>query len=174
MRKPDEVPDWDAACIVIRAAADGRGPPNGARVACFGVKKGLGHNSAPVTSRSSAFCPTASISESSPRCPPRSPSPRPGSRQTSSRDRRLRRRGSIRGATSQLAGAHVVAVLEGGDGFTGTGADEIVARTEDAAGAIFWRSRYRWRPRSLGGTLPRHARWCAPEYRPSLEGAEHD
>ncbi|MHA3020778.1 zinc-binding dehydrogenase [Mycobacterium sp. BMJ-28] len=40
MRKPGEVPGWDSAGVVVRAAADGSGPGVGARVVGFGGEAG--------------------------------------------------------------------------------------------------------------------------------------
>jgi NADPH2:quinone reductase len=40
MRRPGEVPGWDTAGVVLRAAADGSGPQAGARVAGFGYSGG--------------------------------------------------------------------------------------------------------------------------------------
>ncbi|WP_418005999.1 zinc-binding dehydrogenase [Mycobacterium sp. PDNC021] len=40
MRRPGEVPGWDSAGVVVRAAADGSGPQVGARVVGFGGEAG--------------------------------------------------------------------------------------------------------------------------------------
>jgi NADPH:quinone reductase len=40
MRKPGEVPGWEAAGVVIQAAADGSGPAVGSRVVSFNGQGG--------------------------------------------------------------------------------------------------------------------------------------
>ncbi|CAN5403688.1 zinc-binding dehydrogenase [soil metagenome] len=49
MRKPGEVPGWDAAGVVTRAAADGSGPPAGTRVASFNGQGGWAQRRAVAT-----------------------------------------------------------------------------------------------------------------------------
>jgi NADPH:quinone reductase-like Zn-dependent oxidoreductase len=50
MRKPGEVPGWDSAGEVVRAAADGTGPQLGARVVGFGGEAGWAERRAVDTS----------------------------------------------------------------------------------------------------------------------------
>lgn len=49
MRRPGEVPGWDSAGVVVQAAADGSGPPEGARVVGFSGEAGWAERRAVAT-----------------------------------------------------------------------------------------------------------------------------
>ena len=138
MRKPGEVPGWDAAGVVVQTAADGSGPPVGSRVVGFHGAGGWAERRAVPTENlavlpdSVDFGPAAAL-------------PVAGVTALQSL-RALGRRVLITGASGGVgrfavqlaarAGAHVIAAVGStarGAGLTALGATEVVVGLADVA-----------------------------------------
>jgi NADPH:quinone reductase len=146
MRKPGEVPGWDAAGVVVQAAADGSGPPVGSRVVGFDGAGGWAQRRAVPTENlallpdSVDFGPAAAL---------------PVAGVTALQALRrlgpvVGRRVLITGASGGVgrfavqlaarAGAHVIAVVGSaarGEGLTDLGAAEVVVGLADVTEPVF-------------------------------------
>lgn len=63
MRKPGEIPGWDAAGVVVAAAADGSGPPAGTRVVGFNGEGGWAEQRAVATENLAELPPFVEFEE---------------------------------------------------------------------------------------------------------------
>ena len=110
MRKPGEVPGWDAAGVVVQAAADGSGPPVGSRVVGFHGAGGWAERRAVPTENlavlpdSVDFGPGGGTPGGRGDRAAGAARARPGGRPTGADHRRVRRGRSIRGATGGAGG----------------------------------------------------------------------
>jgi NADPH2:quinone reductase len=146
MRKPAEVPGWDAAGVVIQAAADGSGPPAGSRVVGFGDAGGWAERRAVRTENLAALPDSVEFA---------SAAAIPVAGVTALQALRalgpvVGRRVLITGASGGVgrfavqlaarAGAHVIAAVGSaarGAGLTELGAAEVVVGLQDVTDPVF-------------------------------------
>jgi NADPH:quinone reductase len=146
MRKPGEVPGWDAAGVVIQAAADGSGPPAGTRVVGFGDAGGWAEQRALQTENLAALPDSVEFA---------SAAAVPVAGVTALQALRalgavVGRRVLVTGASGGVgrfavqlaarAGAHVIAVVGSaarGAGLTELGAAEVVVGLQDVTDPVF-------------------------------------
>lgn len=146
MRRPGEVPGWDTAGVVIRAAADGSGPPEGTRVVGFSGEAGWAERRAVTTDNLAELPEFVEFDEAA---------ALPVAGVTALQALRglgpvVGRRVLITGASGGVgrfavqlaarAGAHVIAAVGGparGDGLAELGADEVVVGLDSVTEPVF-------------------------------------
>jgi NADPH2:quinone reductase len=146
MRKPGEVPGWDAAGVVIQAAADGSGPPAGTRVVGFGDARGWAERRA-VRTENLAALPDSVEFASAAAIPVAGVTALQALRALGAV---VGRRVLITGASGGVgrfavqlaarAGAHVIAAVGSavrGAGLTELGAAEVVVGLQDVTDPVF-------------------------------------
>ncbi|WP_018599274.1 zinc-binding dehydrogenase [Mycobacterium sp. 155] len=146
MRRPGEVPGWDTAGVVTRAAADGSGPPQGTRVVGFSGEAGWAERRAVTTDNLAELPEFVEFDEAA---------ALPVAGVTALQALRalgpvVGRRVLITGASGGVgrfavqlaarAGAHVIAAVGSparGDGLTELGADEVVVGLDSMTEPVF-------------------------------------